>query len=245
MKAWFCFMAALMQLAWGAVVYQPPAERQPQPPAAEEPAYPLDAYVREAYLKPVWEGGLVYHESVMPLEAPDGSTQDIQLLYEASEILSVRSSDLQTEYLRGTDYELADGKLRLLDGAIPRVAWAAMYPPKPLDPLPPNSLLFPGRDVPWILIEGAALFHSWQLAVTYQHAGAYPGTLPPGRAASCPAPWQSWRPGNPCGCWYTATALPWARRAAARTPSTSRPTPPPSSICSPTRCGRNTAARSR
>ena len=186
MKAWLSFLAALMQLVWGAVLHQPPAEQQSQPPAAEELSYPLDTYVREAYLKPVWEGGVVCHESVMPLEAPDGSMRDIPLLYEASEILSVRSSDLQTEYLRGTDYELTDGKLRLLDGAIPRVAYAAMYPPEPPDPLPPNSLLFPGRDVPWILIEGAALFHSWQLAVTYRHTGAYPGTLPPRQGGHLP-----------------------------------------------------------
>ena len=37
MKAWFCFMAALFQLAWGAVSCKTPLERQqPQPPAAEE-----------------------------------------------------------------------------------------------------------------------------------------------------------------------------------------------------------------
>ena len=199
MKVWFCFVAALIQLTWGMAINGPPIEQElPQPPpTAEALAWPLDAYVRDAYLRPVWEGGIVYHESVMPLEEPDGSMNDIQLLYVASEIISVRSSDLRTEYVWGVDYELADGKLRLLDGAIPRVAYTAMYPPAPLDPLPPNSLLFPGKDVPWILIEGAALFHSWQLAVTYRHTDAYPGVAPPRQDGRLPGTLAALEAGEP------------------------------------------------
>ena len=186
MKAWVCFMAALMQLAWGMAFGKPPVtQQQPQPPAAEELAYSLDAYVRQAYLKPIWGGGIVYHEAVMPLEAPDGSLGDIALLYAADEILSVRSSDLRKEYVQGVDYELAGGKLRLLDGAVPRVAYAAMYPPEKID-VPPNSLLFPGKDVPWIFIEGGALFHTWQLAVTYRHTDTYPGAVPPRQGKRLP-----------------------------------------------------------
>ena len=186
MKAWFCVMAAFLQLAWGMAFCKPPIEqRQPGPPAAEALAYPLNAYVQDACLEPVWEGGIVYHESVMPLEEPDGSMKDIRLLYTASEILSVRSSDLQTEYIRGTDYELVNGKLRILDGAIRRVPFEQMYPPQEID-VPPGGLLFPGKGVPWIYIEGGSLFHTWQLAVTYQHTDAWPGTIPPGQGKRLP-----------------------------------------------------------
>ena len=186
MKVWFCFVAALIQLAWGAVLSKPPAEPpRPAPPPAQEPAWPLDAYVPEAYLQPIWEGGVVYHESVMPLEGPDGSMGDIALLYEASEIISVRSSDLRTEYVPGVDYALADGKLRLLDGAIPRVPFGRMYPPEEIE-VPGGGLLFPGKDVPWIYIEGGSLFHTWQLAVTYKHTDAFPGAVPPRQGGRLP-----------------------------------------------------------
>ena len=187
MKAWFCFAAAFLQLLWGAVSCKPAMEeRQPEPPGGEALAYPLDTYVRDAYLQPIWDGGIVYHESVMPLEAPDGSMEDVQLLYTASEIISVRSSDLQTEYAQGVDYELAGGKLRILDGAIPRVEYAALYPAQAFE-APPGSLLFPGKgDVPWLWIEGGALFHSWQISVTYRHTGAYSGAIPPGQGSRLP-----------------------------------------------------------
>jgi len=179
MKAWFCFVAALFQLTSGAILYKQPVKPQcPAAPAWEEPAWPLNAYVREAYLRPVWAGSIVYHESVMPLEAPDGSLPDIPLLYPADEMISVRDSSLQTEYVRGADYELVNGNLRLLGGAVPRVPWAALYPPEKIDPPSPAGILFPGKGVPWLFIEGGSLFHSWQLAVTYRHSGAYPGTIP-------------------------------------------------------------------
>jgi len=198
MKAWVCVVAVFMQLLWGALACKPPVEtRQPALPTAEELAYPLDAYVQGAYLKPLWEGGIVYQESVMPLEEPDGSMGDIQLLYEASEIVSVRSSDLLTEFIQGVDYELANGKLRILGGAIPRVAYSDLYPQEPLDPPPPYSLYLPGKDVPWLLIEGGALFHTWQIAVTYRHADAYPGTIPPRQGSRLPGTLAKLEAGEP------------------------------------------------
>ena len=143
----------------------------------EDVAYPLDVYAREAYMQPLWEGGIVCQESVMPLEEPDGSLKDIPLLYSASEIVSVRSSDLRTEYTQGVDYALTNGKLRILDGAIPRVAWAKLYPPEAFE-APPGSLIFPGKTVPWIWVEGGLQFHSWQLSVTYKHTDPWTDSIP-------------------------------------------------------------------
>jgi len=196
--AWICFAAAFLQLLWGAVSCKPAMEwRQPEPPGGEALAYPLDGYVRDAYLRPIWNGGIVYHESVMPLEEPEGSVRDIGLLYDADEILSVRSSDLQTEYTQGVDYELASGKLRILDGAIPRVAYDTLYPAQEFE-APPGSLLFPGKgDVPWLWIEGGALFHGWQISVTYKHADAYPGSIPPRQGGQLPGTLAKLEAGEP------------------------------------------------
>jgi len=176
----------MLSLLWGCVVSGPAIRAEEYPPAPEELEYPLDAYVREAYMKPLWGGGIVYQESVMPLEEPDGSMKDIQLLYEASEIISVRSSDLLTEYTQGVDYDLVNGKLRILDGAIPHVLWATLYPPQEIVPAPPYSLMLPGKTVPWLWIEGGSLFHTWQLAVTYRHEDAWPGQIPPRQGSRLP-----------------------------------------------------------
>jgi len=197
-KAWFCVAAALLQLVWGAVFCKAPTvQKKPEPPAAEEAAYPLDAYVQEAYLKPIWEGGVVYHESVMPMEWPDRPMEDIPLLYAASEIISVRSSDLQREYTQGVDYALVDGKLRILDGAIHRTPARTLYPLEEFAP-PPGSLLFPGKgDVPWLWIEGGVLFHGWQISVTYKHTDAYPGTIPARQGCRLPGAMAKLAAGEP------------------------------------------------
>ncbi|MDR2525579.1 MAG: GDSL-type esterase/lipase family protein [Oscillospiraceae bacterium] len=185
---WLCYARSFCELLWESIFCNPCLEyRQPATPVAEEPAYPLDRYVREAYLKPIWEGGVVYQESVMPLEQPDGSVQDIPLLYAADKILSVRSSDLRREYIQGVDYALVDGRLRVLGGTIPRVPWNTLYPAQEFES-PPGSLLLPGKtsNVPWLWIEGGSLFHSRQLSVTYQHSDAYTGKIPPRQGGQLP-----------------------------------------------------------
>ena len=91
--------------------------------------YPLDKYDLGAYTLPYWEGNLVYQESVMLLEDAEGNIADIPLLYEAKKIVSVRSSDLKTEYKAGRDYKLVDGKLHIPEGStIPSVTHKFYYP---------------------------------------------------------------------------------------------------------------------
>ena len=76
--------------------------KQEQTPVIQ---YPLDKYNLGAYMIPYWSGKVVYQEAVMLLENEDGSLPDISLLYKAKEIVSVRSSDLKTEYQAGKDVE--------------------------------------------------------------------------------------------------------------------------------------------
>ena len=67
-------------------------------------------------LIPFWEGSKVFGESVMMM-SEDGQIPCAELFYKPEKILSVKSSDLKTEYKRGIDWELKQGKLVMLDGA--------------------------------------------------------------------------------------------------------------------------------
>ncbi|MBQ8725813.1 MAG: SGNH/GDSL hydrolase family protein [Clostridia bacterium] len=69
--------------------------------AAPSKLLPFDEYNLETYLKPVWLGDTVYNETVMFV----GQRDEQRLLYPATEIISVRSYDLKTEYKSGVDYE--------------------------------------------------------------------------------------------------------------------------------------------
>jgi len=68
-----------------------------------ETEFPLDQYNLDAYMTPYWLGDIVYQESVMVVKNADGTIPDIPLLYEAKQIISVRTSDLATPFKEGTD----------------------------------------------------------------------------------------------------------------------------------------------
>ena len=74
----------------------------------------LTKYNRDLYLKSFDEGETVYHESVMFYEGRDTA----KLLYPISEVVSVRSYDLKTTFIKGVDFEItADGQLKLLENS--------------------------------------------------------------------------------------------------------------------------------
>ena len=112
------------------------------------------------YTTPYWEGNTIYNEAVTPIANPDGTIDDVELLYDATMIRSVRDSMLSVTYEEGVDYELVDGKLRILpDGNIPIIPYSEYFP-----------------DEGWALTDGKHIVHTegpmWvakQLAVTYNH----------------------------------------------------------------------------
>lgn len=67
-------------------------------------------------LLPIWTGNMVYDESVLPLLNEDGTLESISMMYKMDKILSVKSADLQNVYKEGVDYELDDGRLKILTG---------------------------------------------------------------------------------------------------------------------------------
>ena len=59
-----------------------------------------DMYDLETYMLPIWEGRVVHNETVMFV----GMEDEASLLFEAEEIVSVRSYDLKTEYKQATGH---------------------------------------------------------------------------------------------------------------------------------------------
>ena len=75
----------------------------------------LKEYNHELYTTPkIWEGDTVYHENAVFYK----ERNEIKLLYPISDIISVRSFDLQTYYVEGVDFEVtAEGALKILPGS--------------------------------------------------------------------------------------------------------------------------------
>lgn len=88
----------------------------------------VNSYVWEDYMEPYWDTNLIINEAVYPLKEQNGTIADISLMYSPDRIISVKSSTLQTEYKEGVDYELVNGKLRILSGSsIPCVNFTDHY----------------------------------------------------------------------------------------------------------------------
>ncbi len=75
----------------------------------------LKEYNHELYTTPkIWEGDTVYHENAVFYK----ERNEVKLLYPISDIISVRSFDLQTYYVEGVDFEVtAEGALKILPGS--------------------------------------------------------------------------------------------------------------------------------
>ncbi len=83
----------------------------------------LTAYNHDLYTKNIWDGNIVYHETALVYK---GRTE-IELMYPVSDIISVRSYDLQTSYVEGFDFEInEEGNLVILEGSKIPVAKFAM-----------------------------------------------------------------------------------------------------------------------
>ena len=134
------------------------------------------------YMAPYWLGRQVCYEAVMVVEQADGSVPDIPLLYEATQILEVCSSDHGTRYTEGADYALVAGKLRILPGSrIPRMDYDTYYP---AEQTPLSKAHSSGRG--YIYFSEGSRLHDRQIAVSYRHEGHWQGMVPPCKAALLP-----------------------------------------------------------
>ena len=135
----------------------------------------FDRFDEDTAMIPFYQGNTVYGETVMFIDRKDRK----QLLFDPDEILSVRSYDLKTEYVRGKDYDLdKDGRLILTEGSsIPCITQEVFYGAGE------DSILVTknreGKPVKTYWGEGE-MMTKWQVSVTYTHSGEWriPGNLP-------------------------------------------------------------------
>ncbi len=134
-----------------------------------------DTFDLNTYMTPVWDGRVVYNETVMFV----GMNDQASLLYTPDEILSVTSYDLKTVYEQGKDYDVVDGKLVLLEGTrIPVIAFDQYYHEKEVPGMPAQlAVKLDGKTYYVYWGEGTTMTQ-WQVAVTYVHDQYWEGFKP-------------------------------------------------------------------
>ena len=143
-------------------------------------------------LTPVWEGDTVLNESLLPLRDVRGNICPMRLLYEASEILSVRSMTLETVYEPECDYLLRDGCLILPESTrIPVMEYADYYPK--VD----DGHSFARTGGGFIRFGEEDYFHRRQIAVSYRHRDTWPFETPKDKSALLPRTAKRLRSGAP------------------------------------------------
>lgn len=126
------------------------------------------------YTRRYWEGDTVYNESVYPMTTQSGENETVQLLYPATQILEVRSSDLKTVYQEGRDYQLANGKLVIPKGSHIKVNDYNKYYLQ--ESIPDHAVKRVGGG--YMYFSEGPTFHNAQIAVTYRHSAAWNGPTP-------------------------------------------------------------------
>lgn len=130
-------------------------------------------YDLETYMTPIWDGRVVHNETVMFL----GMDDKVSLLFDADEIISVRSYDLKTEYVQGIDYDYVDGKLVLLEGTnIPCMDKSEYYTSDAqYSALVTKGNAEPGATGVYTYWGEGDTMTKWQIAVTYKHSQLWDG----------------------------------------------------------------------
>lgn len=133
-------------------------------------------YNFEEYMQPLWEGDTVYNESIMFLPDPvSAEISPVPLLFEPTEIISVKSCDLKTVYEEGRDYTVENGKICFVpDGRMRAISYDDLYMKD--TGLHSIGWLYPeGRYVPY---RTGGYYSRMQYYVTYKHNGIWSGVKP-------------------------------------------------------------------
>ena len=113
-------------------------------------------------MQPIFGGNTVRNESVMFMEKGDVK----ELLYPIGEIVSVTSYDCTTTYVEGVDYEVVDGKLKVLENSsIPCITAEVYYN------YPGSIIQVDGKEIFW----GENAIQPYQVNVTYTHESTWTG----------------------------------------------------------------------
>lgn len=134
-------------------------------------------YTLSEYIRPVWEGDTVAHETVLFREDEHAAC----LLYPIDEILAVFSADLKTKYEEGIDYALEYGCIVRLPGSrMPYIPLEKFYPSVHED-----WKDFPCCEVGHPLLgfgEGDTMVQ-YMVDITYRHSSKWNGPKVPDQSA--------------------------------------------------------------
>lgn len=196
MKRYISFILSAALVLLSATACQ--KEKDPDP-IQNETNYTVKAeYDMKDYLNPLWEGNIVTHESIMFMDSDESvfmnkittdgtektSTEELfedyaltkKLLYPADEIYAVYSADMKTEYIKGKDWDIYEGKIvRYRDSAIPLMTTDKYYPEKPNEGEAFDSTV-EGHEK--ILFGESDTMIKWQVNVTYKHSATWEGPIP-------------------------------------------------------------------
>ena len=134
----------------------------------------LSAYNEDVYLKSIWEGDTVYQESALFVTGRD----TVKLLYPVSQMISLRSYDLKTNYVEDVDYEVtAEGAIRRLAGSRIPVYTGALTTA--------TNNGYPLKDgTGYIGFIGDTTYPQYAVSVTYKHTATYEDGYTPAAPAS-------------------------------------------------------------
>ena len=125
----------------------------------------LTKYNRDIYLKSFVEGDTVYHESVMFYKGRNTA----KLLYPIDDIISLRSYDLKTAYIKGVDFDITeDGQLKILDGSRIK-AYSTTLTKNYEDATADEKYYYIENNVSTIELLSDKTHAQYALAVTYTH----------------------------------------------------------------------------
>ena len=163
----------------------------PTPTPTPEVNHDTPSFDLNRYLVPVWDdNGVAYNELAMIMRTPDDEfVYDVKLAYPIDEIVSVRDFSLDTEYVKGIDYELKDGILkinelgRLFDIAIP---YSEYYVDKFVDGVNWPEMDGDGAQIKTEAEGGAYGLTAYQIAITYKHSATWTGVKPENKSAKLP-----------------------------------------------------------
>lgn len=143
------------------------------------------------YTDAFWEGNIVYNEVVHPIRDSSNNLVPFELMYDASEIVSVKDYKLKVTYTEGKDYKLEDGNLVILPGGSIHVM--------DYDDIHMNSVpsdygkdeifpYYPHADTPntWEYWTGGSDICKYSLAVTYIHNDTWDAPVPESQEANLP-----------------------------------------------------------
>lgn len=150
----------------------------------------LDSSVYDVYkyTTPFWAGNIVYNECVMPIRNKDGSFGPLDLMYKATEIISVKSYSFDVTYTEGMDYRLTkDGKLEIMPtGRIRIYDYTKLHPTAASGTVEDANHYPHADDDDFEFWSGGAEISRMNVVVTYIHNDTWSAPVPENQAESLP-----------------------------------------------------------